>query len=178
MMQGRYGRAKSFTPDTNQPTGIDWLGRLKGLLEIRFDDPTTDQTLDVCLGAAIAHIENLTGRVIRVGTIAVSYECWVGKFPLPFLPMLAFTGVEDLDGVDITYTRKGQLLDMVAADGCVITYTAGYGDTCPEPLQLAVLKTALTNYELRSNIAIGTISSVLPNSAEDLAASYILDQES
>lgn len=177
-MQGRYGREKSFTPDEEQPDEIDWLALLKGLLEIRYEDAITNNTLTLCVDAAIEHVEEMTGRVIRVGTMSVSYEAWVGKFPFPFLPLVELVSVEDLDGVELDYTQKGSTLDIDAADGCEIVYTAGYGNNCPKPLQMAVLKTALTTYEVRSNIAIGTISSVLPQSAYSLMEPYILNQES
>lgn len=177
-MDGRYGREKTFTPDAEQPTGIDWLGQLKGFLEMRFEDKVTDATLMLCIDAAIEHVEEMTGRVIRVGTMAVTYEAWVGRFPFPFLPFKELVSADDLDGDELEYTQKGSTLNVKAADGCKIIYTSGYGDSCPKPLQMAVLKTALTMYEIRSNIAIGTISSVLPQSADSLMEAYILNQES
>jgi hypothetical protein len=177
-MEGRYGRNKTFTPDAEQPDGIDWLAQLKGLLEMRFEDKVTDTTLLFCLDSAFEHVENVTGRVIRTGTMVVEYEAWVGRFPLPFLPCNEFTDVNDLDDEPIDYTQKGSTLTIKAADGCKIIYAAGYGDSCPKALQMAVLKTALTMYEVRSNIAIGTISSVLPQGANELMEPYILNQES
>lgn len=177
-MQGRYGRNKEFTPDAQQPTGIDWLGQLKGLLEIRYEDKVTDTTLILCIDAAIEHVEEMTGRVIRVGTVAVTYEAWVGRFPFPFLPFKELISVDDLDGDELDYTRSNNMINIAAADGCKIVYTSGYGNSCPKPLQIAVLKTALTMYEVRSNIAIGAISSVLPQSADTLMEPYILTQES
>jgi len=177
-MQGRYGREKTFTPDEEQPDAIDWLSSLKGLLEMRYEDKVTDTTLTLCMDAAIEHVEEMTGRVIRAGTMSVTYEAWVGKFPFPFLPFVELVSVDDLDGDELDYTQKGSTLEIEAADGCKIVYVAGYGDNCPKPLQMAVLKTALTMYEIRSNIAIGTISSVLPQSADSLMEPYILNQES
>lgn len=178
-MDGRFGRNKdSFTPSAEPVSTLNLLERLKGLLEIRFDDTVVNQTLKLCLASAIEDVEEITGRMIRVGTIIVSYECWVGRFPLPFLPYTAVTSVKDWDDVAIEYTQKGQTLTIDAPDGCKITYTGGYGDSCPAPLQMAILKKAVTAYELRSNIAIGTISSKIPESADELMEKYILTQES
>lgn len=177
-MDGRYGREKTFTPNTEQPTGIDWLGQLKGLLEMRFEDKVTDTTLMLCIESAIEHVEETTGLAIRVGTMSVTYEAWVGRFPFPFLPFKELTSVEDLDGDELDYTQKGGTLDVKAADGCRIVYTSGYGNSCPKPLQMAVLKTALTMYEIRSNIAIGTVSSVLPQSADSLMELFVITQDS
>lgn len=57
-----------------------------------------------------------------------------------------------------------------------VEYKAGYGDTSTEPLpdelKLAILKQVATDYELRENIAVGTISTVLTNDSKSLAAPY------
>lgn len=178
-MEGRFGREKtSFVPTDPQPDGIDWMGLLKGLLEIRFTDTTVDTVLQLCANAAIKHVEAVTGRVIRAGVMTVSYEAWVGKFQIPFLPCNSFANVTDLDGADLDFKRSGNWLTIDAADGCKLIYASGYGDDCPEDLQLAVLKVALTQYEIRSNVAIGTISGKIPGNAEELIEPYILNQES
>ena len=177
-MTGRYGRHKTFTPATVQPTGIDWLGKLKGLLEIRFEDAVTNETLSDCLNAALEHVENFTGRVIRTGLMRVEYECWIGLFSLPFLPFVSTLAVTDLDDAVLLHAKSSNSVLINAPNGCVLTYQAGYGDTCPPALQMAVLKTALTYYELRSNVAIGTISNLLPQGAEDLMEAFIIIQDS
>lgn len=176
MEAGRFGRVKRFTPNVDQPTGIDWLGKLRGLLEIRFDDFEVERTLALCLNAAFCYAEEATGRLIRVGTVEVEYEYWAGRFPLPFLPVNLLTSITDLDGVAIDYTRKGAQYEFTAPNGCIITYAGGYGDTCPEGMQLAVLKYALTQYELRSNVAIGTISTATQG-ADMLLEPYIISQD-
>ena len=177
MEAGRFGRIRRFTPSTDQPTGIDWLGKLRGLLEIRFDDFEIERTLNLCLTAAFDYVELATGQLIRTGTVQVEYEYWVGRFPLPFLPVNTLTSITDLDGVAIEYTKKGSTYELTASDGCVITYTGGHGDNCPEGLQLAVLKYALTQYELRSNVAIGTTSTAIPQGADMLLEPYIISQD-
>lgn len=178
-MQGRYGRYKSFTPTVPQPTGVDWLGKLKGLLEMRFEDATTDATLADCISAAIEHVEECTGRVIRVGTMRVEYEAWSGRFGLPFLPFVSGLTVKKWDGTtDIAYTKEGNNLTIDAPNGCVITYQAGYGASCPPLLQMAILKTALTMYEIRSNVAVGTISNNIPQNADELMEAFVNNQDS
>ena len=177
METGRFGRIKRFVPSVEQPTGIDWLGKLKGLLEIRFEDFETEKTLQLCLDAAFDYVEDATGRLIRVGTIEAEYEYWVGRFPLPFLPVSSLTSVTDLDAAALTYTRKGAQYELTAPDGCIITYEGGYGDACPQGLQLVVLKYALTQYEIRANVAIGTISAAIPQNADMLLESYVIVQD-
>lgn len=177
METGRFGRIKRFVPSVEQPTGIDWLGKLKGLLEIRFEDYEIDKTLLLCLNAAFCYVEDATARLLRVGTVEVEYEYWVGRFPLPFLPVTSLTSVTDLDAVALSYTRKGSNYELTAPDGCIIAYEGGYGDSCPEGLQLAVLKYALTQYEIRSNVAIGTISTAIPQGADMLLEPYITNQD-
>lgn len=57
-----------------------------------------------------------------------------------------------------------------------IEYTAGYGhantETLPTDLKLAIMKQVATDYMLRENIAVGTISSTLDNESKKLAAPY------
>ena len=57
-----------------------------------------------------------------------------------------------------------------------IEYTAGYGHTntevLPAPLKLAIMKVIATQYEMREDLAEGSITSELDNSHKKLAAPY------
>lgn len=76
----------------------------------------------------------------------------------------------------VVYMVKYWSSGMVSARSVRVQYTAGYdsGDTelLPEDLKLAILKQVATDYELRENIAVGTIRAVLSNESKTLAAPY------
>lgn len=65
---------------------------------------------------------------------------------------------------------------MITTSSVRIEYTAGYGNIAteilPDAIKLAILKQVATDYELRENIAVGTIATPLDNEAKRLVAPY------
>jgi uncharacterized phiE125 gp8 family phage protein len=76
----------------------------------------------------------------------------------------------------VVYIEKYWSSGMVSARSIRVEYTAGYDNTetevLPDELRLAILKQVATDYELRENIAVGTIQAVLSNDSKSLAAPY------
>jgi uncharacterized phiE125 gp8 family phage protein len=65
---------------------------------------------------------------------------------------------------------------LTASRSLRVEYTAGYGDTVTEPLpdelKLAIMKQVATQYDIREDINIGNVTTVLDNASKSLAAPY------
>lgn len=144
--------------------------------------------------AAREELEAYTGRSFATKTIYAEWDKLPkdGKVRLPKAPVSSITSIKTIDEestettltINTEYYVNGSPWPTVRISafwGTRITrvraeYIVGYGATgCPPlpiALKMAMLKDILTQYDIREDINIGNISSVLSNNSKAIAAPY------
>jgi uncharacterized phiE125 gp8 family phage protein len=153
-----------------EPVSLDLL---KKYVQVRSE--THDELLNFLLTEARQAVENFLCVSLVETDITVQWE-ELDTEELPYGPVRTLTSVKDKDGADATHTvegLEGSFISIKAdrASPTVIVYVAGYADPIPFPIQLAIMKLVVDNFEARTGIAFET-NSVLPNNWKHSCSSY------
>jgi uncharacterized phiE125 gp8 family phage protein len=138
---------------------------------------THDTLLTSLIKAARIEIEKLASISIVTKTVRAEWDYVNESVVLPYPKINSITSLvsgEDTLTLDTDYTVKGSSKKTIYGtfvNGLVATYTAGYGDSTPEDLKLAIAKHALENFEQRTGIVTNS-SNVLPNNWRVTALNY------
>lgn len=166
-----YGRLIDRVPATDAVYPVNIL-RLKELLAIDFTDH--DELLMELVRAATLRVEEDCGISLIPCQVTLSYQYYVGEYPIPFGPVVGTPTIATQE-IDAVVSGTGRLVKLkaVAPEGVELSYTAGYEEgKVPQMLQMAILKEAATLYETRTNVAVGTIASVIPGTYQQYIAPY------
>lgn len=164
----RYGLTFTFedASGASNPVSLDLA---KSYLEI--DYPDKDEVIELILDAALERVEGDCGISITPKKVTLRAEYWVGQHKLPYGPVTSIESVSTLPD-NMALAINGLTLPNTRAPyGLMAVYSAGM-ISVPYGLKLAILKEAATQFEVRENIAIGTISSKIPGTYESYIARY------
>lgn len=166
--EARYG-VECQRVDASGASNPVSLDLAKSYLEV--DYPDKDEVIRLLLDAALDKVETDCGISITPKTITLQAEYWVGVHKLPYGPVRSIESVTTLPDNVLVSTNGLTPINARAPYGLMAVYTAGM-TTVPYALKLAILKEAATQFEVRENIAIGTISSKIPGTYESYIAAY------
>lgn len=188
------------TPYQGENTGLEVKIQAKPKVEpvtvqdfkkwAKIDLSEDDDMLDRILKASRIELEAYINQSLITQTVIAYWNTYAQEVPLPRGPVKSITTVERIyNGVSTTLTPteyetrgldfKRIVPDVIYASGgrwkyaLKVTYQAGYGDTgesVPEDIKEAILKTALSLYDNRENFVVGTIVAKLPNDAKKLVS--------
>lgn len=153
-------------PGVSNPVGLDLA---KSYLEI--DYPDKDEVIQLLLDAALEKVEGDCGISITPKTVTLTAEYWVGQHKLPYGPVKSIESVTTLPDNVLVSTNGLTPINARAPYGLMAVYKTGMTKV-PYDLKLAILKEAATQFEVRENIALGTISSKIPGTYESYIARY------
>ena len=164
--------------------------------QLRVDSTAEDVLIGSLMLTSRLHIEAALGLAL----ITQSWQLTLDDFPpdaaitLPMQPIAAVTGVQTVgaDGTVSTLPPSAYLFDpgrpprlirtaknwphvTAAANGVVISFTAGYGPNpsdVPLPIRQAMLLLVAHWYEHRDPIEIGQPDTAIPKAVSDLLAAY------
>lgn len=178
---------KLITPAAGLPVT---LARAKAFLRVEGTDE--DDLIGALLGAAVGHLEQVTGRRFGTETWALCLDSFSDTILLQYGPVQSVTGIEYLDQAGATQQAPAELWreDLVsdparivrrpgaswpqvldAPNAVTVRFVAGYADL-PLPLQQAVLLLVGHWYTNREAATTGTISTELPLGVMALIHNY------
>jgi uncharacterized phiE125 gp8 family phage protein len=135
------------------------LAQVKDHLRIESSFTADDADLGIKRLAALAYVEQMTGRPLDSGVYEAHFDCWRDPFRLPYAPVTAIASVTYRDSAEATTTVSSAdyLADLVRGEvrlkygkswpsvtlspmrPITIRFTAGYVSGAPENMKLAVL---------------------------------------
>lgn len=160
--------------------------------QVRVDGTDEDALLEIYLSAAIAHVENRTGRAIAATAWYQSFDEFpAAAFIVPFGPVLSDSVTleyVDANGSPQTIEHSELLIDANSIEARVAYAPGGWPSTdgsianvvlswvsqpeaCPPELIVAVLMLAGHWYNQRESVVVGTIVAEVPMAATALIES-------
>mgnify|MGYP002072676741 CR=1 FL=1 len=167
---------------------------------LRVDGYSEDALIDALIGAARAHLENVTNRALVQTKYRLDLPGWPvgGVITLPRPPLQAVTAIQYVDdGGELRTLASDQYQVTTPSGPCAqrgtvrpaygvswpslrpqtnavqVSFTAGYA-ACPKPLRAALLMLLAHLYESREAAAVGSIASVeTPFGVRALLAPYV-----
>lgn len=169
---------------------------------LRVDGATDDAYVEALIGAARAHIENVTNRAVVQTQYRLDLPGWpaCGVITLPRPPLQAVTAIQYVDdGGTLQTLASGQYQVTTPSGPCAprgtvrptygvtwpsvrpqpsavqVSFATGYAPSaCPKPLRAALLMLVAHFYESREAASVGSIASVeTPFGVKALLAPYI-----
>jgi len=157
------------------------LAQAKDFCRITVDDD--DTYISLLIGMAEELVANYAGITLRTTEYTFEWEQFADRIALPYAPHTSVDAVRTkVDNVETTvdsdsYNVVGQAnktINIISPiyGGLEVDVTSGYGvANVPKTVQLAILKTVLTNYENRQDDAYDVTYS-LPSDARTLLKPY------
>lgn len=141
---------REYVDGAQEPVTLD---ELRSFLAIDFEDH--DPLLENCLLSAREEVEGYTGLTLVDSNYTVRWATLTER-PLPYPPVKSITSIQDKDNIDLTDATIDDLYVVTANRiyPTVIKYLAGYGDSVPNALRLAVMKCAADHFTHRSGISL------------------------
>ena len=167
----------------------------------KIDFADDDALLTIQIKSAREMVEQYLNKALITQTITAYWRNYDRRVFLPYGPHQSVTSVTrkrraesallvedtdyyvmgydtyslDLEPSGIMNPRGTSKDEALSAWDLEVVYVAGYGSASadiPQPIKEAILKIVETNYDLRGNVVVGSISSELPNSAKALIHGY------
>lgn len=139
---------------------------------------THDVLLNDLIKSARTEVEKLGGISIVEKTIRAEWSEAYEYVRLPYPKIKDIDTVYDGNETELelsnSYSVRGQDKKTIFGDfpgGLVVTYTAGYGDSTPEDLKLAIAKKVSEDFEQRTGIALES-NSLLHNNWRPTVLNY------
>lgn len=174
------GQTLGFTKTINSTTSEDLvtLAEVKSYMGIEHSDD--DALIQRLIEMAIDLSERYTGLVLYRRTLTIEYTQYASAVLLPWPPHVSIDAVrtktlgEETTLTSDEYFITGQdqktlhLKNAVSYEGLEVDLTTGYGASdLPDAIAIAIMKTALSQYEDRNNVA-GVTVSTMPNDAKSI----------
>lgn len=162
---------------------------------LRVDTSDEDLVIQALVAAARERVESITNRAIIATTYRLELACWPASevITLPRPPLVSVDSVKYIDAVGALQTLDAAAYQVVTPTGpraeratvrpayglswpshrdqpnaVQVTFTAGYGSSCPAVVKAAILLLVTHLYEHRGDSADG-----FPGAVSALLAPYV-----